>query len=239
MSAGASGGASCTRVAAPLHTALLVVAMVIVAVKAVLSRDIEEWPRTLAEPGTRALLYVRIVALQLLWTGYVWLGVRRHGGGLRKLVDDAPWTITRWLRYTAIGVAGLLFWLAFQAGLGSILKPSRVQLDGVAAMLPHTSVERLLWVGVALGGGILEEVVYRGYVMRQCRAVGGHWPVAVLLQAALYSSGHLALPPEMVVAVGLLGVLLGLIALWQKSLVPGMILHSGLGLMALLTSGAR
>jgi len=102
-------------------------------------------------------------------------------------------------------------------------------------MLPHTSGERLLWVAFALSG-ICEEVVYRGYLMRQFSAFAGNRVVAVLLQAVIYGSGHLALTLEMVVSVALLGVFLGVIAFWQKSLVPGMILHSGTGLTAIIGS---
>ena len=47
------------------------------------------------------------------------------------------------------------------------------------------------------------------------------------------------LPTAMVVSVGLLGLLLGTIAAWQRSLVPGMILHVAVGLMAVAASGAQ
>jgi membrane protease YdiL (CAAX protease family) len=163
-------------------------------------------------------------------------GVHRAGGSLRQLVDETPWSPRRWLRYAGIGLTGFLFWLAFQAALGLVLRPSKEQLEGVAAMLPHTPLERLLWVGFALSAGTCEEVVYRGYLMRQFRAFSGYWPIALLLQAALYCGSHLVLPLEMVVAVALLGVLLGVITLWQRSLVPAMILHSATGLMPILAS---
>jgi len=199
----------------------------------------EEWPRTLSEPGTRSLLYVQILTLQWVWAGYVWFGVRRAGGNLRSLLDEAPWSTRRWLWYAAIGFASFIVWLALGAGLGAVLPSSPEQLRGVAAMLPHTSEERLLWVGFALSAGFCEEVVYRGYLMRQFSAFAGNRSLAVLLQAVIYGSGHLALPLEMVVSVVLLGVLLGALAVWQKSLVPGMILHSGTGLMAILGPFAR
>jgi membrane protease YdiL (CAAX protease family) len=173
--------------------------------------------------------------LQLLWIAYVWFGVKRSGG-VRQLIDEAPWTVRRFLRYAAIGFAGFILWLVFQAALGVVLQPTKQQLEGVAAMLPHTSAERFLWVGFALSAGICEEIIYRGYLMRQFGAFSGSRAVALLLQAAIYSSGHLVLPLEMVVAVALLGFLLGVIAMWQKSLVPGMILHTGTGFMPILAS---
>ena len=203
-----------------------------------MGRPMEEWPATLSEPGARPLLYVQILTLQWVWAGYVWFGVRRAGGNLRTLLDDAPWSTRRWLRYAGIGLAGVIFWLVAGAGLGAILPSSPEHLRGVVAMLPHTSEERLLWAGFALSAGFCEEVVYRGYLMRQFSAWAGHRWSAVLLQAVIYATGHLALPLEMVVPVLLLGVVLGAIAVWQKSLVPGMILHSGTGLMAILGSFA-
>jgi membrane protease YdiL (CAAX protease family) len=74
--------------------------------------------------------------------------------------------------------------------------------------------------------------------MRQLSTVAGAPPLRVLLQAVIYGSAHLALPLEMVVSVVLLGVVLGAVAVWQRSLVPGMILHSGTGLMAIMGSFA-
>jgi membrane protease YdiL (CAAX protease family) len=152
------------------------------------------------------------------------------------LIDEAPRTATRWLRYAGIGVAAFVFWFASQARLAVVLRPSEAQLDGVVAMLPHTLPERVLWVGFALSVGICEEVVYRGYLMQQFKAFTASGLLAVVLQAAIYSSGHLLLPVQMVVAVALLGMLLGVIALWQRSLVPGMILHSSTGVMPILAS---
>jgi uncharacterized protein len=236
MVAVTSGDAPATRVASTRHTVLLLLALMVVSVQAAMGRAMEEWPRTLSEPGARLRLYVQILALQWAWAGYVWFGVRRAGGRLRTLIDEGPWTTRRWLGYAAIGFFGFVLWLALDAGLGAVLRPSTEQLRGVMAMLPHTSGERLVWVAFALSAGICEEVVYRGYLMRQFSAFVGNRPAAVLLQAVIYASAHLALPLELVASVALLGVLLGAIAVWQESLVPGMILHSCTGLMAIIGS---
>jgi membrane protease YdiL (CAAX protease family) len=104
-------------------------------------------------------------------------------------------------------------------------------------MLPQVPLERALWVGFALSAAICEEMVYRGYLFRQFRVLTGSTLAAVLLQAAAYGSAHLVLPIGMVLSVALLGVLLGALAVWQKSLIPGMILHTGTGLLAIVASG--
>ena len=41
----------------------------------------------------------------------------------------------------------------------------------------------------------------------------------------------------MIASVALLGLYLGALAVWQKSLVPGMIAHVGIGLAAVATPG--
>lgn len=228
------GDAPGTKVASTRHAVLLLLALMVVAVQGAVRSPMSEWPRTLSAPGARSLLYLEILALQWVWAAYVWFGVRRAGGGLRALIDDVPWTVRRWLRYVAIGLAGLIVWIVLGAGLGAILRPSAEQLHGLQAMLPQTSEERLLWMGFVLSAAICEEVVYRGYLLRQFNAAAGSQLVAVVLQAVIYSCAHLTLGMPMVVSVGLLGVLLGLIAVWQRSLVPCMIVHLGTGLMAIV-----
>ena len=236
MRASGSDKAPGVAVASPAHTAGLLLALLVLSVGG-FRHPMSEWPQELSVPGARTLLYLQILALQWVWAGYVWLGVRRAQGGVRELIDASPWTARRWLRYAVVGVGGFIVWLVVAAGLGAILRPSVEQLRGLQSMLPHTPQERLLWIAFAVSAAICEEVVYRGYLFRQFRAATGSALAAVVLQAAAYGAAHLALPMEMVVSVGLLGILLGAIAVWQKSLVPAMILHAGTGLMALAASG--
>jgi hypothetical protein len=196
-----------------------------------------EWVRTLASPGARTVLYVRIVLLQLLWVGYVWLGMRRSGTSLHALTDTSPWTASRGFRLVGIGIAACLVWILIAGGLGTVLRPSPEQLAGLRAMLPHSGVERLWWSGFALSAGVCEELVYRGYLLRQFRALTHSALAALALQATAYALAHLVLPAPMIASVALLGLYLGALAVWQKSLVPGMIAHVGIGLAAVATPG--
>ena len=103
-------------------------------------------------------------------------------------------------------------------------------------MLPQDSEEHLLWIVFVLSAAICEEIVYRGYLLKQVRAFTGSSTAAVVVQAAIYGGAHLVLPVEMAVSVCLLGLLLGAISVWQKSLVPAMIVHAATGLMAIVAS---
>jgi membrane protease YdiL (CAAX protease family) len=224
-------------VASTHHTVSFLLAILVVAIWGAIHSPIYEWPTTLAGRHARLLLYVRILALQWLWVGYIWLGMRHSPTSMRALIDDSRGTGLRWLRYLAIGVAGWILYLAVGAGLSSVFHPSPEALRGLQAMLPKAPVERALWAAFALTAGVCEEVVYRGYLLRQFRALTGNTFVALILQALCYSVVHLVLPIQMLAGVAVLGLLLGGLAVWQKSLVPGMILHVGVGLAALAQPG--
>lgn len=223
-------------VASTRHTVVFLLAILVLAIVASRS-PIAEWPRTLTSQHERLLLYVRIIAMQCLWVGYVWFGMRHSTTTLRTLIDESRWTTRRWLRYLALGVAGWFVYLAIGGALSSISNPSPEALRGLQAMLPHTTPERTLWVAFALTAGVCEEVVYRGYLLQQFRALTGSTLAALVLQTVCYSLTHLALPPQMLIGVVVLGLLLGGLAVWQKSLVPGMILHVGVGLVAMISPG--
>lgn len=220
-------------VASMFHTLGLLLAILLLAIAALRS-PVSEWPGTLASPDARLLLYLRILIVQWMLVGYIWLGIRRSQTTLRRLIDDSRWTFRRWLLYLAVGLGGFILYLVVGNGLSAMLNPNPEALRGVQAMLPHTSTEKGLWAAFALTAGVSEEVVYRGYLLRQFHALTGSALLALVLQALCYTMVHIALPLQMLVGVIVLGLLLGGLAVWQKSLVPGMILHVAVGLVALL-----
>jgi hypothetical protein len=93
------------------------------------------------------------------------------------------------------------------------------------AFLPHTAVERLMWVCVSLTVGVSEEIVYRGYLQTQLAAFSGHAVVGVFLQATLFAIAHAQQGAAAIVRVGFYGLLFGALAQWRGSLLPGMMCH--------------
>jgi membrane protease YdiL (CAAX protease family) len=107
--------------------------------------------------------------------------------------------------------------------------------SAVDALLPSTFLERIVWCVVAVSVGIAEEVVYRGYLLREL----SHWTksrsLGLLAQAVLFALAHGeqglgAMARFFVYAVGL-----GALALARRSLVPGMLAHAAIDLLAGLT----
>jgi len=91
--------------------------------------------------------------------------------------------------------------------------------------MPVTGLEKGLWLLLCLAVGFCEEIVYRGYCLTRL-IVATHSPTAAwLIQAALYGSLHFAFGPVwMGFTVGV-GLFLGWLVLWRKSLWPAIIVH--------------
>ncbi len=89
---------------------------------------------------------------------------------------------------------------------------------------------------VMLGVVIWEEVVFRGFLLTRLRALTGRWWAAVPLSAVLFGLAHGYQGPLAVVMIAVLGTVLALLAVWRRSLLPGMTLHlvNNLMFMALL-----
>jgi membrane protease YdiL (CAAX protease family) len=135
-----------------------------------------------------------------------------------------------------MGVAGWILWMAAGAALGFFLQPSPQEFRRVLQILPQSPIEKFCWVGFALVTSFCEEVLYRGYLFRQFRALTGSAAAALFLQAIVFATGHTILGRALLVSVGLLALWLGFLMLWQRSLVPSMIVHAGTGLVALLAT---
>jgi uncharacterized protein len=97
----------------------------------------------------------------------------------------------------------------------------------IQAFLPWRELEILLWVGVSISAGICEELVFRGYFQRQFEVFTRSRWTALLLQAVLFGISHGYQGVEASVKIAIFGALYGLLAMWRRSLRPGMMAHSG------------
>ena len=83
-----------------------------------------------------------------------------------------------------------------------------------------------------MSAGFCEEFVFRGYLQRQFTAwLGSPW-IALSLQALLFGVSHGYQGFLACAHITLYGVLFGLLALWRRSLRPGMIAHAMTDILA-------
>jgi membrane protease YdiL (CAAX protease family) len=171
-------------------------------------------------------LYLSLIAMEWGLFLYVWRGgLRGSGAKLRHLIGG------RWLSLRDVAVDASLalglwvVWIMVQTGWDRWVGPEHAA--SIHNLLPRRPVEILLWVGVSVSAGICEEVVFRGYFQRQFEAFTQSTWVALFLQAALFGISHGYQGLEACLKIAVFGALYGLLALWRRSLRPGMIAHAG------------
>jgi membrane protease YdiL (CAAX protease family) len=88
---------------------------------------------------------------------------------------------------------------------------------------------------------VVEEVIFRGYIIKRLRALTNSTVAAVLLSAVIFAFGHGYQGTGAIFAVGMLGLVFALIYVWRKSLLAPMVLHfmqNFIGLILLPLSGS-
>ena len=95
-------------------------------------------------------------------------------------------------------------------------------------MVPQNALEASAYLAAALTAGFVEESVFRGYLQNQLTAFSGSVIIGSALQILLFIQGHYFQGMLRLIPVALFGLLFTVLALWRKSLRPGMITH-GLG----------
>lgn len=83
----------------------------------------------------------------------------------------------------------------------------------------------LLSVVIVTVVAIVEETVFRGYLMLRFEAVSGSRSAAVIFSSLLFSLGHGYEGTAGAITVFLLGVIFALIYVWRRSLVAPMVIH--------------
>lgn len=102
----------------------------------------------------------------------------------------------------------------------------------VAALLPSTEAERLIWVLVALSVGFCEEVVFRGYLQTQLAAFTGSASAGLALQALLFGIAHAEQGWPMALCIAGYGVVFGVLTRVRGSLWPGIASHIAIDLLS-------
>lgn len=175
-----------------------------------------------AVPGSSPVPgYVSVLISEWLLVLYVRMGVQKRGVSLRDLVGGRWATATDVIKDIALGAAFWALWILLQ---NSYLLGGGT--NAAQGLLPQGILESLAWIPLALSAGFCEELAFRGYLQKQFQAIAGSSAVAVLFQAIVFGVGHLYEGVGAAARITLFGVLFGLLAIWRKSLRPGMIAHA-------------
>ena len=182
---------------------------------------VKQQPQATSPHGNAVPGYVSVVVFEWLLVLYVRMGVQKRGVRLRDLVGGRWATAKDVVKDIALGAGLWAVWIT--------LMNRHVLGEGTNAaqgLLPQGILESVAWLPVALSAGFCEELAFRGYLQKQFHALTGSAVWAVLIQAIVFGIGHLYEGVGQVARIILFGVLFGLLAVWRKSLRPGMITHA-------------
>jgi membrane protease YdiL (CAAX protease family) len=173
-------------------------------------------PRGNAVPG-----YISVLVFEWLLVLYVRMGVHKRGVRLRDLVGGRWTTPKDVMKDVALGAGLWALWIG-------LMNPHILGggTNAAQGLLPQGPFESLTWIPLALSAGFCEELAFRGYLQKQLQAITGSAGWAVFIQAIVFGVGHLYEGLGPVGGITLFGVLFGLLAVWRKSLRPGMIAHA-------------
>lgn len=213
------------RIAHPVHTIVLLVAL---GVWAYFGKIRAEHMRDAAEVN-RVFIYLRTMIFEWLTVGFIALGVRWNGSSLATVFGERWRSIREMGRDLGIGMVFLVVPIA----IGAVFGGHGAGADrSVSYLLPVTGQEKLLWIALSLTAGICEEAVNRGYLQRQFTAMTGNAGVAIVLQGIVFGGLHLYQGARRAIPIAVLGIALGVLAHWRKSVRPGMFEHSFQDMMA-------
>jgi membrane protease YdiL (CAAX protease family) len=184
-----------------------------------------------ARSGPRTGDYLFTIGFELFLLMLVWLGLRLKKRGLREIIGGKWNSAEDFL--IDVGIA-LGFWLVSAAvllGLAYVLgQASAAQVNDMkqrlGGLIPRSGVEVMIWVSLSMIAGFVEEIIFRGYLQQQLGVVTGNAYVGLIVSALIFGGGHGYEGTRNMIRICVFGALFGILALWRKSLRPGMIAHA-------------
>ncbi|HEX7288220.1 MAG TPA: CPBP family intramembrane glutamic endopeptidase [Candidatus Angelobacter sp.] len=175
--------------------------------------------------------YAASIVLQFFMLFLVWVGLRLKRTRLREVIGGRWATVEDFLLDVAIAAAFWLLSLAVLYGLARLLglaSPAQIQETKKLAMVlaPQNSVALAFFACLSAVAGFVEEVIFRGYLQRQLGVLTGNMYAGLIASALVFGAGHGYEGTRRMVLIFVYGLLFGLLALWRKSLRPGMMAHA-------------
>ena len=175
--------------------------------------------------------YLFTMGWEWLLVGFVLWGARKNGVTLKELVGGRWNSPEDGLIDVAIAVG---FWitaalvLVLAAAAVGLVDPAKLDAakKNIDILKPMGGLEGAIWVCLSITAGFCEEVMFRGYVMRQFAAWTRSDVAALLLQAIVFGTAHSYQGIRLAFVVTIYGMMFGVLAHLRRSLRPGMMAHA-------------
>jgi uncharacterized protein len=226
------------------HTAILIIVLL------VFSLGGANRQHQVATQHGKSILYGVTIAFEWILVGYVWLGIRRRGFGLRDLIGGdsglerllakglPEWgeMKARTRRVVLVGMdiaIGIGFWifaLAVLAGIGAAMGLMRANeasdfQQKIGFLAPKSGYDLLLFLALSASAGFCEEIIFRGYLQRQFTALSNSAALGIIAQAIIFGAGHGYEGWKRMILIAIYGTMFGILTYLRKSLKPGILAH--------------
>jgi len=185
------------------------------------------------DPAERLSLYWSTIAFQ--WIAAVVVAWRAWAHGLTAQQLGLVMPRRFWL--TLITVCGAVVIVTLQSlnlrRMGRSTSPLRGPLQALAErILPRTTRELVPFLALAVTAGLCEEFLYRGFAMAVISQAGLPTGLVILFSSVLFGLAHLYQGRAGFVSTMVLGLLFGISRAALGSLVPVIVWHAGVDVVA-------
>ena len=209
------------RLAHPLHTAVLLLAQVALAIRAAAHAK----QMQAAAGSSHVGMYVKTILMEWLLFAFVVAGVWLAGSPLTTVLGQRWKSARDFFRDVGIGIGFIFLQQIVLSVLSAHLHDANND-RAVHFLLPNGPLEMGAWIALSLSAGICEEAVFRGYLQQQFAAFTKNVPAGIVLSAAMFGFAHSYQGFGRAVVIGLDGAMLGGLVYWCRSVRPGMIGHA-------------
>ena len=229
------------------HTLLLVAGIVVISVEG--ARELAG-PSTSAIDSNRYVTYATSIGSELLMLAWVWFGLRLRkvpfrslfgdlSGGIKTFFLDLGIAAAFWIGAMMMLIVAATIWyvsdrtihhlpLIPKGGTSAPVDPAQQHtVHTLAALAPSNGREIAAWALVCVMAGLIEELVFRGYLLRQFTAwsrglvVGG-----VVFSSIIFGAAHGYQGVRSMVFLTVFGSCFALLAVFRRNLRAGMFAHA-------------
>ena len=185
------------------------------------------------EPAERLSLYGSTIAFQWLATAIAAWRAWAHGFTGAQLGLAIPWRLGLSM-VTVVGAVLIvtLQWLNLRR-MGRSASPLRRPLQALAErILPQSTMELIPFFVLSVTAGLCEEFLYRGFAMAVLSRMGLPVGVVILFSSCIFGLAHLYQGRAGFVSTMVLGILFGGSRAVLGSLVPAVVWHMAVDIVA-------
>lgn len=168
---------------------------------------------------------VLVICLDILIVLVVSLGLLFNETAIHDVFGERWAHRSHWLKDIIFGVFLSIIMFGIDLLITTIVPSSTSKFT--PALNPRSEFDLVMELLLAVSGGFSEEVIFRGYFLRQIQSLTGSDGIALLGQGVLFVLAH-GLHQELagVMVEYSLGLIFGLVVIKRKSLLPAMVAHT-------------